>query len=209
MVENIFDKLKELTIIKYNYGSFVYGTNDEFSDKDYICVIEDTDIIPENEFQINHEGNDYTFIKESKFVDDIKKHDITALECIFLTPDMFNGDNDRFLIHFRYDENKLRASISAVCSNSWVKAKKKLTVEKDFDFRKAIKSLFHSIRIYDFGSQIAKRGKIVDYSSCNDLWLNMLSKETSTDWNYYREKYKPIWNKYHSEFVKLAKKEIK
>lgn len=209
MVENIFDKLKELTLIKYNYGSFVYGTNDEFSDRDYICVIEDTDIIQEDEFQIKFDNCDYMFIKESKFINDIKNHDITALECIFLSNNMFVGDNDRFLKEFEYDENKLRASISSVCSNSWVKAKKKLTIEKDFDFRKAIKSLFHSIRIFDFGIQIANNRKIIDYSSCSDLWINELSKETSTDWNYYKEKYKPIWNRKHSEFVKLAKKEIK
>lgn len=206
MVEKIIENPEELMIVQYDYGSFVYGTNDEFSDKDYICVFEDTDSIPVDEFQTNIEGNDYTFIKESKFVNDIKNHDITALECIFLPSDMFKGDNDRFLKQFNYDENKLRASISSICSNSFVKAKKKLIVEKDFDLRKSKKSLFHSIRIFDFGIQIAKYGKIVDYKSVSNIWNNDISKETSVDWSYYQKKYKPIYNKYHSQFVKLAKK---
>lgn len=207
MVNDIFNKLMELTIVKYAYGSFVYGTNDENSDRDYICVISETNIINDDEFQLKQDGCDYTFIKEKKFVNDIKNHDISALECIFLPSKFIDGNND-FIFNFEYDENKLRASISAVCSNSFVKAKKKLTVDKDFDFRKAIKSLFHSIRIFDFGIQIANNRKIIDYSSCSDLWINELSKETSTDWNYYKDKYKPLYNKKHSEFVQLARKTI-
>lgn len=206
MVDNIFEKLNELTIVIYDYGSFVYGTNDEKSDFDYICVTKNNNLFDGNEFQIKADGCDYTFIKENSFIDDIKNHKIYSLECIFSDEKFISGDNSRFLCQFDYDENKLRASISSICSNSWVKAKKKLTVEKDFDFRKALKSLFHSIRIYDFGCQIAKYGKIINYSSCNDLWFNEISKETSVDWNYYKEKYKPIYNNKHSEFVKLAKK---
>lgn len=53
--------------------------------------------------------------------------------------------------------------------------------------------------------QIGTYGKIIDYKVCNDIW-NEINEETSLDWEYYHKKYKPIWNKFHSEFVSIVVK---
>lgn len=201
------DKLLSKSIVIYNYGSYVYGTfSKETSDYDYIVVVPD-EILSENELQIFESNKQYTFYNETNFRKRVYNHEIDALECIFL-PDKYIEGKNIFLNDFAYDEQKLRESISRVCSNSYVKAKKKLIVEKDYDFYKSLKSLFHSIRIYEFGRQIVVYGKIIDYSACNSIWEE-ISKETNTDWEYYHKKYKPIYNQYHSNFVKVASKKIK
>lgn len=204
---NISELFKR-TIVKYSYGSHVYGTNDEKSDFDYICVVDDECDFSEKEFQTKENDIDYTFIKKRDFIQEIINNEISALECIFLPEKYYEGDNSEFISLFSYDEEKLRKSISATCSNSFVKAKKKLVIQKDYDFRKSMKSLFHSIRIFDFGIQIAEHGKIIDYQSMNHLWIDSISKENSQDWEYYKNKYKPIYNEYHSKFVKLARKSV-
>lgn len=194
-------------IVSYRYGSFVYGTDNENSDEDMISIISDDCEEMEDDIMQSHCGDyDITFIKESKFIEKIKNHDIDALECIFLPNDMIIGDN-KYLQYFQLDLPTLRSSISAICNNSYAKAKKKLIVKKDYDFYKAMKSLFHSIRIFEFGKQVAVFGKITNYQACNHIW-HMINKETSTDWNYYHAKYKPIWNEYHSSFVKVARKKL-
>lgn len=194
-------------IVSYRYGSIVYGTDNENSDEDMISIIsDDFEDMTENESQGKVGDYDITFYKESYFIKKIKNHSIDALECIFLPSDMIIGDN-KYLQYFQLDLPTLRSSISAICNNSYAKAKKKLTVKKDYDFYKAMKSLFHSIRIFEFGKQIAIFGKITNYQACNHIWY-MINKETSTDWEYYHKKYKPIWNEYHSAFVKVARKKL-
>lgn len=202
MIKHLLDN----SIVLYHYGSFVYGTFTQGkSDYDFIVVVPDC-MIDDNELQLTENEKQYTFYRETYFKERINKHEIDALECIFL-PENFIKGNNIYLNYFSYNEQKLRESISRVCSNSYVKAKKKLIVEKDYDFYKSMKSLFHSIRIYEFGRQIAVYGRIVDYTACNDIWKE-ISKETSQDWEYYHKKYKPIYNQYHSNFVKIASKKI-
>lgn len=195
-------------IVSYKYGSTVYGTNGDKSDEDIISIVPDNfEGMTEDEKHCIIDKYDVTLYKESYFIEKIKNYSIDALECIFLPSNMIDGDN-KYLEYFQLDLPTLRSSISAICSNSYVKAKKKLIVEKDYDFYKAMKSLFHSIRIFEFGWQIAMFGRIINYQACNHVW-DMISQETSTDWMYYHQKYKPIWNKYHSSFVEVANKEFK
>src|SRR5690606_16367271 len=98
---------------------------------------------------------------------------------------------------------QLRRSISAVASNSFVKCKKKLIKGPDYNPYIAKKSLFHSLRILDFGIQIATHGKIMDFSSCNHLYRDIMSIE-SDDWEIFKEKYTPLANSLKSKFKKVA-----
>jgi len=80
-----------------------------------------------------------------------------------------------------------------------------------------LKSLWHSIRIVDFGTQIAKYGFIKDYESVNHYYnkinndyLKFDSFEIRKDfWDFIHNKYKPIFNNYLKEFRKFAPKENK
>ena len=105
------------------------------------------------------------------------------------------------------DHSALRREISARSSNSWVRCKKKLTVETD-QSAIAIKSLFHSFRIPMFGIQIAKYGRIVDYTEANDLWYNDIKLLLLEDrsWNHVYDVYKGRHNALMTEFRKVAHK---
>jgi len=182
----------------YMYGSVVYGTNGEKSDTDYIIVDSDQ-IIPERKEQTP--SKDFTIYSEEKFKQMLDEHDIAALECMFL-PEKLVSVNKFTMPEISLP--KLRASISRTASNSFVKCKKKLIVEHDYYIGK--KSLWHSLRILMFGIQIAKHGKIVDYSEANSLWSEIVLCDKN-DWNYYKDKYKQLHNQLSTEFRKLAPKE--
>ena len=158
--------------IFFNRGSHLFETNDEQSDIDVGCIVDDnydlsnythtTETGFENRlycesYEKDGVGVDVQYVRESDFIDMIKEHRIFALEALFQEPCA------GYLKHFELDKWKLRQEFSGISSNSWVKAKKKMTVEKDLDMRCGAKSLFHSIRISMFAVQIAKHGKITQY----------------------------------------------
>lgn len=105
---------------------------------------------------------------------------------------------------FILDKAALRVEVSSKTSNSWVKCKKKLEAENDYVT--GIKSLFHSFRMPIFGIQIAKYGKIVDYSEANSMWFEdfkpMLSERPS--WNTIKDIYQQRHNQLMTEFRKVA-----
>jgi predicted nucleotidyltransferase len=185
----------------YNYGSYVYGTNTEQSDKDIIVILEDLeksqDIIQElkKEYDVNiYSKNDFETM--------IKEHEISALECLFL--------KDNFILKYhQWDFNlelpKLRNSISQKSSNSWVKAKKKFIVEKDYAPYIGQKSAWHSIRMLDFGIQIATYKNIIDYSSKNNLLKEILKCKT---WEEIDKNFRKEYNETASRFREVAPKEI-
>lgn len=88
-------------------------------------------------------------------------------------------------------------------SHSFVKAKKKIEKEKDYYI--GWKSLFHSLRILTFGTQIAQMGKIENYGAANHIWFDIL-KDPHYEWAYYEDKYKPIYNDLATTFRKVAPK---
>lgn len=180
------------SIIKaYKYGSRVYGCNTETSDYDYVIIVEsDKDLY----YSVTLPNLNMTVYSESEFIKRIKDHHITALECIF------QEKNDPYQKYFELDKSKLRRSVSATSSNSFVKCKKKL---KEDDFYIGKKSLFHSIRILGFGIQIALTGRIVDYSAYNH-YLNIIMELRTNEWSDFEKIFKPIFNHKKSEFKLFA-----
>lgn len=186
---NINDIRKIKGVIKaYPYGSQVYGTATEKSDNDYILVI-NNDFIMRDEYK--EENNDFNLYSEEQWREKQNNFDIDYLECISFENDSIDLDYD-----------KIRSSISHTASNSWVKGKKKLTIEKDYAPYIGKKSIWHSLRILMFGIQIMNYGKIIDFKEANYLYDEIVKNETN-DWEYYKEKYQALYNKLHSEF-KLA-----
>lgn len=187
----------------YSYGSFVYGTNHSDSDYDYILIISDEQN-PDLVFHTtpNPKTTNYHIYKKSQFIEKIQNHDIDALECLWL-PQNLKYESIDMSQFFILDKNLLRHNFSEKSSNSWVKCKKKLTIEKDYNPFIGKKSLFHSFRILDFGIQIAKYGKITDYSSSNQILKNILNLNT---WDEINQNFKLSYNQKSSEFKSLAPK---
>lgn len=188
----VFDERESLEheIIKlYEYGSTVYGTSTEKSDEDYIAIIDS-----EEDIAYNVRGEvDYIAYSESMFVKAIKDHKISVLECIF------QNVNDKYTQHFKLNTELLRREVSSISSNSYVKCKKKL---KEGETYVGLKSLFHSLRILDYGIQIANNSKIVDYTSSNNYLIDIM--EIGDDWNELHRKYKPIHNELKSKFREVC-----
>ena len=213
----------ENVVHAYMYGSRVYGNARKTSDWDFILVtmggsgknfewkFPHTD---DGQKQFSDNLINVNFYSLKEHGDRLTGAEPSALECLFLpdefklkTVEAFDAVDDKVRQLFG-DKNErmmaaLRHSFSAKASNSWVKAKKKLTVEKDYNDTVGKKSLWHSIRLMDFGRQIAEHGSIVDYGSCNHIYDEVMYWK---DWTEMYDKYKKMYNEYCTEFRKLAPK---
>lgn len=186
----------------YTYGSVNYETNTEKSDLDYIIIYDGE--IDYTETIISNVGGmtlNATLISIENFQIYLDQHRIDVLECYFLKED-YKHESIKFDFNLNLDQ--LRRSISAVCSNSFVKCKKKLNQGDDYIGKK---SLFHSLRIADFGIQIAKEGKIISYTKPYSDILNYKTyKSLLTEimnfntWEELKEKYQKISNNLRTEF---------
>lgn len=183
--------ITERVITTYRYGSRAYECHTQESDYDFIVVVESDN--PNLYYSVNMKDTNFTVYSEQMFIKRIKEHHISALECIFLYK------SDKYREHFELDLGQLRRSISAVASNSYVKCKKKL---KDGEKYIGMKSMFHSLRILNFGIQIAKYGEIKNYSSAN-VFLELIG-DTEPEWAELDKRFKPIYNMLKSYFKKLA-----
>lgn len=177
----------------YIFGSQVYGTADNYSDWDVMLIANSS--VPELE---HNDGrfNIHT-VTPDKFKEWCDVNHIKSIECMFAPPQF---QLKPFDYEFRFKEASFRHNISHTVSNSWVKSKKKL-IQSDYYI--GIKSLFHSLRIADFGIQFAKKGEI-EFSEMNWLW-NELMKRNWT-WLELEAKYKPLKNELMTEFRTLCKK---
>lgn len=208
--ETVLNILLDNEIARYPRGSVVYGTFEGgISDYDWLVVVDNAfasflDKFPKGIYQDTKDNNDYEFITEHNFIQRLANNEIDMLECVFSRPETCDGKYKKVVDDY-FDKWKLRQSISSICSNSWVKCKKKLTVEKDYNLRIAQKSLWHSLRLYMFGIQIARNGMIVDWGQANGLWKQIRNADTPT-WDYYKAEYQDMFNHLRSEFVKLCEK---
>ena len=186
----------------YPFGSHVYGSNNDNSDKDFIVILED--FVESSSIDIHH-------IPRLEFQTMINNHDIQALECYFLPKESVLKSTTKF--RFELDKTKLRKSISTVSDGSWQKGKKKLIVSADYDKEIALKSIFHSLRIRDIGIQIAMYGKIISYNRMNyildDLRKMGTQYERNELWQKIDDKYRKLFNELRSKFVELCPKDNK
>lgn len=217
MQMNIADE--NLKII-FKYGSSVYKNITNCSDLDLIAIGDVDKILKlkcDNDLLI-----DLKILSFQSFLVFLEMHEISIIECVSLllnddtTMYKINDDKFRKIILSFYEDNlnlkKLRVSVSKKASNSFVKAKKKIILENE-DSYIGLKSLFHSIRIFDFGIQIGKFGYIKNFKSCNDLWDKLilqknyiLSIKTEEEFEEFVIPWKKIFNEKHSEFKKIATK---
>jgi predicted nucleotidyltransferase len=189
----------------FPYGSRVYGSERADSDHDFIVV---ADGCVDGTEHRSEALNIHTYLPET-FAHDLAEHRIHALECHFLPRSQCMVE--RVSRPFDLDIARLRHAISAKTSHSWVKAKKKLTVEVGQEWIGA-KSLFHALRIAQFGIQIARDGRIHDYAGACGYWRQIRSmaepmeQAEAWSWEPFNAYGKPIYNSLMSEFRASAPK---
>jgi hypothetical protein len=200
-VKNVSDYLNidiDKIINIYQYGSKNYGTENVYSDEDYIIIYDQKE--KQIDFNDSNSKINATLYSLEEFKSKLEEHEPSILECVFLPiRNKFTTIN----INFNIDKQKLRKSFSSVSSNSWIKCKKKL---EQGDNLIGLKSLFHSLRILDFGLQLSKYGKIKDYEKSEFLGTTfkflLYDIKFIGEWDYLKIKYQPIYNSMKTEFRK-------
>lgn len=207
-----FELLMQHIILEFEYGSVVYGTLTEHSDKDIVCIVDDEIDLSDsyNGIWEYNDGQtpetDYQFINENRWIEMVREHHIVWIEARDLPKDkVLVGDITAYEKYFELDKWKLRQVISAIANNAWAKAHKKMTVEKDYDLYRGQKSLFHALRVMIFGRQLGETGHITDYSAANHYWDDIYQMG-ECGWDVYKEKYKPIANTLRSAMVEVLPK---
>ena len=203
MLEQLKTNTNVIKIIKF--GSVVYRTETPKSDVDYIVIVTDDYELVDR--QIKTDMEDFSFYRESEWLKMIDDCDVRCLETESSSIYEYVKGSP-YYCYVSLDYDKVRSSISKTSSNSWVKCKKKYTVEKDYDPYKAKKSLFHSLRILMFGIQIMKYGMIKDFKEANYLHKEIIEDNWNDDksWEYFKERYQPLYNKLKTQFKLEHKK---
>lgn len=170
----------------YPYGSKIYGTNDEYSDSDYIIVFKSA-FLPSGAFKDNAISSSDREIQgvcysRSGFIDAINNYEISALECLFLPEDKVIQNKWDFKIN-KWNDKEFIKKIITKASSSWHFATLSF---KDNNIESSLKNVYHSIRILDFGIQLKKHKKIINYSSMNKLKEELYNKyNTFHPYDYY------------------------
>lgn len=184
------------TTIYVPFGSQVYGTALPDSDLDFIAVFPDNIAISESELVFGNVNiQTLTLVELQARLD---AHQINALEAYFVPESPLPA-----LCSFTLSLPVLRHSLAQKASHSFVKAKKKLTVEHAY--RTGWKSLFHSLRILTFGIELAQTGVLANFSAANAYW-DELWEAQETRWDILQPRWQPVYNALSSEFRRLAPK---
>ena len=176
----------------YAFGSRCYGNHNVDSDYDFIIVAKNS---VEN---VEHQIGEYNFHIQTPdyFQERLDWNDPTCFECLMYPPVL---EKQKFKINIV--NGKFRHAVSYISSNSWIKAKKKI---QQGDIYIGQKSLFHSLRIPMFATQIMKYGDIRHWEMANGYWYYM--KEIY-GWDLLKNLYQPVRNEIMSEFRQLCEKE--
>lgn len=221
MNEELILEMRKNAALIVERGSVVYGTISPSSDIDVLAVVSDdydevlsqyeNGIFQESSFHPSYlaHDKDWEYISLSNFKKQLEQHTVLAMETISTPEDhLLFYDSERFNIGqpLKLDKWKIRQEFSGKASNSWAKAHKKMTVEKDLDIYRGKKSLFHSLRILNFGIQICEKGYIYDFSQANQYWHDICISDKT--WDEYKAIYKPIYNELRSKLAAVAPKPI-
>lgn len=200
---NHLEKLGKKANYIIPYGSRVYEVSDEESDYDLVVI--STDPTLDDTVHETHSNIEYKIINKNDYQTLLDNQDIVAIEAYFCESYFARGNLKNLQVDYSYkvDKQKIRHVFSQKSSNSWVKCKKKLTVEVGQE-RAGVKSLFHSFRILYFGIQLCTHGKIVDYKEANHIYDKII--EIGADWEKLDKHFKPLYNALNTQFKKVALK---
>jgi len=172
--------LKELgvtgdVIAIYPYGSQVYGTATAESDHDFIIVMKGA-MLPSGAFRDNAISNeDWTIqgvlYSRGGFKDAINNYEIGALECLSLDPSQVILDKWKFGIGSWNEKAMVKAIIKKASDSRHLSSMQSKSGNKD----RAIKSMFHSLRILHFGLQLKEHQKIVNFQECNEMYKDFMA----------------------------------
>lgn len=182
---------------EYVVGSHVYGTNNADSDVDYLVVVDGEPTVEEERMG----ENDFHYIGKAEFNHLLNINHIKALEAVYSPSNFILKESYR--PKFKIDPLALRPTTSAICSNSWVKGKKKII---DGEIHIGLKSYFHSLRIMEFSCQLLLINDIA-FDSMNWVWdelYDLRHKPQDEILSIVVGQYRPMRNATHTTFKELT-----
>lgn len=215
------DSNVENSYFMYMFGSMMYSQCGHiFAPKDY-------------DFAIIVDPNASTNLEYSDILEDVV---ISGLNCDFKTTTLDSLDADELILlihamdeskyHTNYstaevdllhkkvvgklsDKSFIRSQISRKCSNSLVKAKKKLIIKKDYNKYISFKSAFHSIRMAMYATTYCSTGR-VDTTGIGDVYqkVNCVYNSNTNDIvkSLVEGDIKTLYNKTMSNFRQVCPK---
>jgi len=197
----------------YVYGSRLWGTDNENSDLDYAIILDNKSSVwnwyyEDQYFQKESEDIDLHIMSVDYYENLVRNCDEFGLSIYFQKYPLIKYNSDIEVKDLSLQN--LRKQFSSKANNSYVKAKKKL---QDGEVKIAYKSLYHSIRILDFGRKIAEEiiaeeNRIYDMTSFghNIEWFEQCFEIEKMSWEEIHKTFKPEFNYFATEFKKLAPK---
>tara|TARA_R110000851_G_scaffold179363_1_gene326421 strand:- start:2208 stop:2915 length:708 start_codon:yes stop_codon:yes gene_type:complete len=189
MVEVICEELNITgdVIAVFTYGSHVYGTATEKSDRDYIIVMKGA-MLENGAFKNNAISNaDWSIqgvvYSRGGFIDAINRYEIGALECLSL-------DETQVLLKkwsFKVTNWNTKEMVKAIIRKASDSRHYSKMASKNGDKERAIKSMFHALRILHFGLQLKEHQEIVNFQECNGMYeeFQKIDKESFDSRNYF------------------------
>ena len=161
----------------FPYGSQVYGTAGPESDHDYIIVMKSA-MLDNGAFRNNAISNDDRTIQgvvysRGGFIDAINNYEIGALECLSLPDNMVIHKKWPFKSYNWNEKAMVKAIISKASSSRHNADQQSKNGNKVIGKR----GMYHALRILNFGVQLKRAKKIVNFKACNDMYFEMMKVE--------------------------------
>jgi len=177
----------------YVFGSRVYGTYTINSDIDLIVIACSMAVNQEI-----HEGiYNIHITTPDAFKEQLDNHDVHCLECIYAPREAQIMATIDYLKDFKLDMGQLKKMLISQSAWAWSKAQRR--IEKG-NIIGGAKSLFHSLRILNFGIQIVNSGKITNFRKANHFWDEIRNFD-GLEWQDYQD----MWKNTKKQLMKQLK----
>jgi hypothetical protein len=181
----------------YRIGSRVYGTAGPTSDEDFVVVLSKAGQKQDLAFG---EGINIVIHGVTTFQTALDDQSVFALECHFAPSEQVLV-TPRPAFKYTLDRKKLSISATEKSNADWQKGKKKFLEEPG----PSRKKIFHSLRVPAFALQVAKTGKLTDFTAAN-VWHKKLSAGPDDDFAWYEQRFGKTRQDLCTELTKLAGK---
>lgn len=178
-------------------GSRVYGTAGPTSDEDFLVVLskagqkQDLAFAPGINIIVHGEGT-FQQALDDQSVFALEGHFVPREHCLVAAKPAFK---------YALDRKKLALSATEKSLADWQKGRQKFLEEPG----PSRKKIFHSLRIPAFALQIAKNGKLTDFSVANS-WFEDIMTGPDGDAAWYDEPFGQIRESMCAELLQLAGK---
>ncbi|MBK9264639.1 MAG: nucleotidyltransferase domain-containing protein [Polyangiaceae bacterium] len=181
----------------YRVGSRVYGTAKPTSDDDFVVIM--TRPGQKQDLAFAH-GINIVIHGPVTFQTALDDQSVFALECFFASPEA-TLMAPRPPFKYTLDRRKLSVSATEKSKADWQKAKKRFVDEPG----PSRKKVFHALRVPAFALQIAKTGKLADFT-CANAWHADIQRGPNDDFSWYEDRFGTVREEMCTELVQLAGK---